>query len=79
MDGSDLQVKKLGVFVPVSAEQLLDAGLPLPPGMEPPPPYKPTPLPWRTRWRMARAERLYNLRRRIGYWIANYEPDDEDW
>ncbi|WP_262059677.1 hypothetical protein [Streptomyces sp. STR69] len=79
MDDQQLTAKKLGAYVPVSAEQLLDAGLPLPPGMEPPPPYTPTPLPWRTRWRIARAERIDRMRRRIGFWIANYEPDDEDW
>lgn len=78
-DEPQLQVKKIGCVVPVSAEQLLDAGLPLPPGMEPPAPYTPKPLPWRIRWRIARAERIENLRRRIGFWIANYEPDDEDW
>jgi hypothetical protein len=79
MDYEQLQVKKLGAYVPVTAEQLLDAGLPLPPGMEPPAPYVPTRLPWRTCWRRARAERIYNLRRRVGFWIANYEPDDGDW
>lgn len=79
MDYEQLQVKKFGAYVPVTAEQLLDAGLPLPPGMEPPEPYVPTPLPWRTRWRLARAERIYTLRRRVGFWIANYEPDDGDW
>jgi hypothetical protein len=79
MDDQPLQVKKLGAFVPVAAELLLDAGLPLPPGMEPPPPYTPAPLPWRTRRRIALAERIENLRRRVGFWIANYEPCDEDW
>lgn len=79
MDGQPLQVKKIGAYVPVTAEQLLDAGLPLPPGMEPPPPYTPTPLSWRTRWRIACAERIEALRRRAGFWIADYEPDDEDW
>ncbi|MGW1498929.1 hypothetical protein ACWCQW_10215 [Streptomyces mirabilis] len=74
-----LEVTVFAHIVPVSAEQLLDAGLPLPPGMEPPAPYKPTPLPRRTRWRMARTEFVWRLRRRIGFWIANYEPDDEDW
>jgi hypothetical protein len=77
--GEDLQIKKLSHFVPVTAEQLLDAGIPLPPGMEPPPPYEPKPLPWRVRWRMARAERIEKLRHRVGFWIAGYEPDDEDW
>lgn len=77
MDGQDLQVKKLGAFVPVTAEQLLDAGLPLPDGMAPPP--APKPLSRRMRWRMARAEFVWSLRRRVGFWIANYEPDDGDW
>lgn len=77
MDSSDLQAKKLTTFVPVTAEQLLDAGLPLPPGMEPPP--APKPLPRRVRWRMARAEFIDRLRRRVGFWIAGYEPDELDW
>ncbi|MGV4984524.1 hypothetical protein ACVB8X_13970 [Streptomyces sp. NRAIS4] len=77
MDGPDLQVKKLGAFVPVSVEQLLDAGLPLPPGMEPPP--APKPLSRRIRWRMARAEFIDRLRRRVGFWIAGVDPDDLDW
>jgi hypothetical protein len=79
VDYEQLQVKKFGACVPVTAERLLDAGLPLPPGMEPPEPYVPTRLSWRTRWRLARAERLYNLRRRVGFRIANCDPDDEDW
>ncbi|WP_392971151.1 hypothetical protein [Streptomyces sp. LN245] len=79
MDYEQLQVKKFGAYVPVTAEQLLDAGIPLPPGMEPPAPYNPTPLPRRTRWRRARADFVWRLRRRIGFWIANYDPDDEDW
>jgi hypothetical protein len=77
VDGPDLQVKKHAVAVPLSVEQLLDAGLPLPPGMEPPP--EPKPLSRRLRWRMARAEFIWSLRRRIGFWIADYEPSDEDW
>lgn len=77
MDGQDLQMKKLSVFVPVSAEQLLDAGVRLPPGMEPPP--APRPLSRRMRWRIAHAEFVWSLRRRVGFWIADYEPDDEDW
>lgn len=76
MDGQDLQVKRLSVFVPVTAEQLLDAGVRLPPGMEPP---APRPLSRRMRWRIAHAEFVWSLRRRVGFWIADYEPDDEDW
>ncbi|MET7479545.1 hypothetical protein ABZT17_35000 [Streptomyces sp. NPDC005648] len=72
-----LTVKKFSAFVPVSAEHLLDAGIPLPPGMEPPP--APEPLPRRIRWRMARADFIERLRHRVGFWIAGYEPDDEDW
>ena len=73
-----LQVKKLGIYIPVSAEQLLDAGLPLPDGMEPP--AAPKPLPRRIRWRMARADFIETLRHRVGFWIAGYEPrDDWDW
>ncbi|MET9086154.1 hypothetical protein ABZX77_30485 [Streptomyces sp. NPDC004237] len=74
-----LQVKRLAALVPVTAEQLLDAGLPLPAGMEPPP--APRPLSRRIRWRMARADFIATLRRRVGFWIAGYEPcdDDGDW
>jgi hypothetical protein len=72
-----VQVRTLTAFVPVSAEQLLDAGIPLPPGMEPP--AAPEPLPRRVRWRAARAEFIDRLRSRIGFWIAGVEPDDEDW
>lgn len=74
-----IQVRKFGHVIPVTAEQLLDAGLPLPPGMEPPAPYTPTPLTWRTRWRRACADRIAAARRGIGFWIASYEPHDEDW
>lgn len=76
-DGLGLSVKRVGVFVPVPLEQLLDAGMPLPPGMQPTP--APKPLSRRMRWRMARAECVWSLRRRVGFWIANYEPDDGDW
>lgn len=72
-----LEVKKIAHFVPVSAQALLDAGLPLPPGMEPPPP--PKPLPRILRLRLAWAEFVWTARRRLGFWIADYSPDDEDW
>ena len=77
MDSPDLQVKKLGAFVPVTAEQLLDAGIPLPPGMEPPAP-TPRPSLYR-RWRWAYLDAVRRARERVGFWIAGYEPDDEDW
>ena len=77
MDGQDLQVKKLGAFLPVTVEQLLDAGIPLPPGMEPPPePPRPS-LYQRCRWAVRAA--VQRGRERVGFWIAGYEPDDEDW
>ncbi|MFI1767512.1 hypothetical protein ACH41H_36445 [Streptomyces sp. NPDC020800] len=72
-----LEVKVLAHVVPVSAQDLLDAGLPLPPGMEPPP--APRPLSRRQRWRMARADFTWAMRRRIGFWIAGVEPDDGGW
>jgi hypothetical protein len=73
-----LEVRKVSRVVPMSAQQLLDAGILLPPGVEPPP--APKPLPWRIRWRMARAEFIDTWRRRVGFWIAGYEPrDDWDW
>jgi hypothetical protein len=71
-----ITVKRLGIHVPVTAEQLLDAGLPLPPGMEPPPP---TPRPsLYQRWRWAYREKVERMRERVGFWIAGYEPRD-DW
>ena len=70
-------VKRLTAYVPVTAEQLLDAGLPLPDGMEPPPP---TPR-W-SRWRRLRwsvREAVWQWRERVGFWIAGHEPDNDDW
>lgn len=77
--GYVLDVKKASTVIPMSIEQLLDAGILLPPGMEAPPPYTRKPLPWRVRWRMACANRIDKWRRRVGFWIAGFEPDDEDW
>lgn len=78
MNEPELTVKRVSTFMPVSAQDLLDAGIPLPPGMEPPPP--PARLPRSVRWRMACAEFVASLRRRVGFWIAGYEPtDDWDW
>lgn len=73
----DFEVKRLAAYVPVTAQQLMDAGLPLPPGMEPPP--APKPLPWRLRWHLAASERVRAIRERVGFWIAGYEPDEGDW
>ncbi|MCX5365931.1 hypothetical protein OG864_45355 [Streptomyces sp. NBC_00124] len=72
-----ITVKRIGVHIPVTAEQLLDAGLPLPPGMEPPPPM-PRPSLYR-RWRWAYREWVQNTRERVGFWIAGYTPSDSDW
>ncbi|MFJ8153957.1 hypothetical protein [Streptomyces sp. NPDC094468] len=74
-----LLVTRVPVYVPVTAEQLLDAGLPLPAGMEPPP--APPPVSRRIRWRMARADLIETMRRRVGFWIAGHTPtdDDRDW
>lgn len=81
MDGQDLPlnltVKRISTYVPVSVEQLVDAGVPLPPGVEPPP--APARLPRLMRWRMQLGWSLWSLRQRVGFWIAGYEPDDEDW
>jgi len=72
-----ITVKRIAHLVPVSAQQLLDAGLPLPPGMEPPPPM---PRPSRLRrLRWAYRERVHNVRERVGFWIAGYTPDDSAW
>ncbi|MGW1961817.1 hypothetical protein ACWCPD_16255 [Streptomyces sp. NPDC001935] len=76
-DYDRLEVRKFGAVVPVTAEQLLDAGLPLPPGMVmPPAPPRP---PWHRRMRRACSSALLDLRERVGFWIAGYRPDDEDW
>ncbi|MEV7684476.1 hypothetical protein [Streptomyces bungoensis] len=74
MDSSDLRVTKLGGFVRVTAEQLLDAGIPLPPGMELPP--RP---PLYRRWRWAALDAVRRGRERVGFWIAGVDPDDLDW
>lgn len=72
-----ITVKRIAAYVPVSAQQILDAGLSLPPGMEPPPPV-PRPS-WRRRLRWVYRERVQNVRERVGFWIAGYTPDDSDW
>ena len=72
-----ITVKRIGLHIPVTAEQLLDAGLPLPPGMKPPPPTPRPSLYRRLRW--AYLERVQNVRERVGFWIAGYTPDDSDW
>ena len=76
-NGQPITVKRIGVTIPVTAEQLLDAGMPLPPGMEPP---LPTPRPSlyrRLRW--AYRERVQTAREKVGFWIAGYTPDDNGW
>jgi hypothetical protein len=75
--GQWITVKLIAAQVPVTAEQLLDAGVPLPPGMEPPPPTPQPSLYRRLRW--AYRERVQNMRERVGFWIAGYTPDDSDW
>jgi len=74
LDSSHLEAKKLSVYVPMSAQQLIDHGIPLPPGMEPPPP-SPRP-PWHRRTRWAYGAWKLRTRERIGFWIAGYTPDD---
>jgi hypothetical protein len=76
-DGQALNVKRLAVAVPITAEQLLDAGLPLSPGMEPP--AASPPMPRHVRWRLAWAEWVWNTRTRLGFWIAGHEPDEGGW
>ncbi|MGW1000468.1 hypothetical protein [Streptomyces sp. NPDC002520] len=77
MDVPDLQVKKLGVIVPVTAQQLLDAGIPLPPGMEAPSePARPSLY---RRWRWVFLDAVRRGRERVGFWIAGVDPDDLDW
>lgn len=70
-------VKRMSVHVPVSVQQLLDAGVPLPPGVEPPL-ATPRPSLYR-RWRWAYLGAVRRLRERVGFWIAGYEPDEADW
>lgn len=72
-----ITVKRIGVHIPVTAEQLLDAGIPLPPGLEPPPPAPRPPWHRRLRWRVR--ETVSGARERVGFWIAGYTPDDPDW
>ena len=78
-DGADqrITVKLIAHQIPVTAEQLLDAGLPLPPGMEPPSPAPRPPLHRRLRWTIR--EKIDRARERVGFWIAGYTPDDTDW
>jgi hypothetical protein len=76
-DQVQLTARKTGFVVPVSAEQLLDAGLPLPDGMEPPvPPARPS-LYRRCRWAVSDA--VHRVRERVGFWIAGHTPDDWSW
>lgn len=72
-----ITVKRLTAQVSITAEQLLDAGLPLPPGMTPPPPTPRPSLYRRLRW--AYRERVQAMRERVGFWIAGYTPDDAGW
>lgn len=72
-----ITVKRITAQVPITAEQLLDAGLPLPPGMTPPPPTPRPSLYRRMRW--AYRERVQAARERVGFWIAGYTPDDSGW
>ncbi|MGP4088538.1 hypothetical protein [Streptomyces sp. KR55] len=72
-----VKVKRVAHVVPITAQQLLDAGLPLPPGIAPPP-EPPRPSLWR-RWRWAYLDAVRRMRERVGFWIAGYDPDDEDW
>jgi len=72
-----ITVKRIAHQIPVTAQQLLDAGLPLPPGMEPPPPTPRPPLYRRLRWTVR--EKIDRVRERVGFWIAGYTPDDTDW
>ena len=72
-----ITVKRIGAPIPITAEQLLDAGLPLPPGMEPPPPAPRWPWHRRLRWKFREA--VSCTRERVGFWIAGYTPTDSDW
>lgn len=77
MSEQRIELKRLTTCVPITAEQLLDAGLPLPEGMEPPSaPSRPSVY---RRWRWAYLDAVRRLRERVGFWIAGYEPDDGDW
>lgn len=80
VDGVDLlvTVNRIEAYVPVTTQQLVDAGLPLPPGMEPPQaPLRPSLY---RRWRWACLAAVRRLRERVGFWIAGREPDNDwDW
>lgn len=73
-DRGGLTAHKVTYLYPVSAEQLIDAG------MEPPPGYVPRPFIQLTRRQvmlMRWHSWVYDARRRIGFWIAGWEP--EEW
>lgn len=59
-----MEVKKLRTFIPVTAEEMADAGYP---GYAPPTPRK---LTRRQRWSLAFHGAVYDARRRVGFWIA---------
>lgn len=69
----ELHVRVIAHVVPVSAEQLIDAGAPVPPGYIAPDVVK-APLLRRLRWRTVAA--VWAARRRVGFWIAGEAPDD---
>lgn len=71
-----LAVKRLTAYAPVTAEQLVDAGLPLPEGMALSPEL-PRPS-WYRRRRRAWLRAVQTLRERLGLWIAGYDPDEGD-
>lgn len=72
-DYGALDVKRLSAVIPVSAEQLVDAGMPLPPGVELAPPVKWT-LRQRIRYRVREA--IWSARRHVGRRIAGASPDE---
>lgn len=70
------EVRKVAAHMPVSMEQLIDAGYPAPPGYEPPP--RPKVSRWQ-RWRWRWVCWKGDTRERIGFWIAGHDPREEDW
>jgi hypothetical protein len=69
-----LNVSKPSIVLPVTAEQLIDAGHPAPPGYVAAPAIvltrRQAALLWWHSW-------VYDTRRRLGYWIAGDTPGDE--
>lgn len=71
-----IQAKKITAYIPISIEHAIDLGFPPPPGYVPPPsPPRPRGL---RRLRIWWACWKYDARRKLGFWIAGHNPENED-